>query len=142
MDLLSTTVAQTLDSLRPVPQFAIAVDRDFDGVPTFQLCEGDAPLATALVAGAILSLAFFNSVTSAMEHSRERHWRNDLAVSGHQSRLWASGWPARVPSVYAAGPGQTGNPTPGHSRNRHEPTAQSTPRDAGSLGELPGTQAH
>ena len=58
-DLLSTTVTETIDSLRPLPQFAIAGDREFDGVPAFHVCGSDAPRATALLAGAILSLAFF-----------------------------------------------------------------------------------
>jgi hypothetical protein len=139
-DLLSTTVAETIDSLRPLPQFAIAGGHHFDGVPTFQLCEGDAPRATALMAGAILSLALFNSITFAMEHSRARHWRHDLAISGHQSRLWASGWPARVPSVYAAATAQTGNSTPGQSRIVQDLIAQFDRADVVALGEIHGTK--
>ena len=106
-DLLSSAVAETIDSLRLLPRFAIAVDREYAGVPVFFLCGSDAPRAPALMAGAILSLALFNSATFTIEYGRARFWRNDLTMRAHQSRFWASGWPALVPSVYAAGPAQT-----------------------------------
>jgi len=139
-DLLSTTVAETIDSLQPLPQFAIAGDREFDGVPTFHLCGSDAPRATALMAGAILSLTFFSSAPFAIEHSRARHWRNDLAVRAHQSRFWASGWPALVPILYAAGPAQTRKSTPGQSRIVEDLIAQFEGADVVALGEIHGTK--
>ena len=138
-DLLSTTVAETIDSLRPLPQLAIGGDREFDGVPTFHVCGSDAPRATALLAGAILSLAFFSSATFAIEHSRVRHWRNDLAARAHHTRFWASGRPALVPSVYAAGPAQIRTSTPGQSRIVEDLIAQFDRADVVALGEIHGT---